>query len=555
VARLALVPLLAALAVCCHREAAPASRAADESPVAAPATLIAEGTLRDPDAFWARLRKGVGGATSRTAETAAGAILAWAGVDPALAPLLSGNAPFQIALGDAASGVAFAIAMKLSSLEAVRSALVEGDTARFRAEEVDGMIRLLPRQGAAPSLALAVSWSGYLIIASSASELSGLGAYAARTLPTRPPSASSFELRVDPAALERAGKKAPDFATAAIAAWARGLLPPEADARAFAACFEPGIQEAAGMATGLEEARVDVDADDARLIAVATLVPRPGDSAARRLVNAMRPADPAPLLDAPHEAIATIFWSDTPEARAERARTLGGCLGGVLSPVLGGHRGSRLADLAASWGRGCGDWETASFVGRPSVAGLVVRAPVADEIAMSSSLRGLADLASQPSFADAIQRLLPLRAGGVESIQVPRVGHASVMMFASRPPTSRGTAGPSSSIAMLAPPGLAWAVDAKEVDIGLGQSPTDLLALTRSAAPLRMTAAIERAVRDLGEEVSFAAVVLPPGCCSAVGPAAAPLTIAWGRHEGNGRANLSLGDDLLGRIIAQTTGP
>jgi hypothetical protein len=108
---------------------------------------------------------------------------------------------------------------------------------------------------------------------------------------------------------------------------------------------------------------------------------------------------------------------------------------------------------------------------------------------------------------------------------------------------------------MLAPPGLAWAVDAKEVDMGLGQSPTDLLALTRSAAPLRTIAAIEHAVRDLGAEVSFAAVVVPPGCCSTAGPTAAPLTVAWGRHEGNGRANLSLGDELLARIIARTTGP
>jgi cholesterol oxidase len=555
VSPLALLPLLAALAVSCRKDAPPGPHAASESPVAAPATLIAEGTLRDPDAFWGRLRQGGGAATTRAAETAAGAILAWASVDPALAPLLSGKVPFYVALGDSPDGIAFAIAMKLSNLEAVRGALVEGDTARFRAREIEGMIRLLPSQGEAPGLALAVSWSGYLVIASSASELAGLGAYAARTLPTRPLPSSSFELRVQPAALERVAKKAPEFATAAIAGWARGALPPQADAGAFAVCFAPGMRDAAGMASDLAEIRVDADAADSRLDAVATLVPKPGDSAARQRLRAMHPADAAPLLDAPREAIAALFWSDAAEVRAEGTGSLGSCLGRVLAPLLGAGGGPKLGELAASWARGRGDWETASFVVRPSVAGLVVRAPVADGPAVSASLRGLADLVSRPSFADAIRRLLPLRAEGVQAIEVPRVGKGSLAMFPPRPPSSREGADLSDASAELAPPGLAWAVDTKEVDVGLGQSPRDLLALTRSAAPLRMTASIERAVRELGANVTFAAVVVPPGCCSASGPAAAPLTLAWGSHDGNGRVNLSLGDELLARIVAQVSEP
>jgi hypothetical protein len=559
VGRLALFPptatLIAALAVSCHKGAPPAPHAASESPVTAPATLIAEGALRDPDAFWGRLRKGGGATTARMPETAAGAILSWAGVDPALAPRVSGKLPVHFALGDASGGIAFAIAMKLSDLEAVRAALVEGETARYRGEEIDGMIRLVPRQDAPPTLALAISWSGYLIIASSAADLAGLGAYAARTLPTKALPASSFELRVDPAALDRAGKKAPDFATAAITAWARGVLPPDVDAGAVAACFAPGIRDTAAMAGYLAEARVDADAGDAQLDVVATVVPKAGDNAARRWVKAMRLADPVSLLDAPREAVATLFWADTAEVRTDGASTLGPCLGRALAPILGPHGGPRLADVATSWARGRGDWETASFVVRPSVAGLVVRAPVADGSAVWTAVRGMADLASQPGLADSVRRLLPLRAGGVESIDVARVGKASVVMFPSQLPSSRGTADPSSTIPELAPPGLAWAVNATEVDIGVGQSPRELLAFSRPASPLRSIASIERAVRALGVEVTFAAVVVPPGCCSAWGPGAAPLTVGWGRQDGNGRATLTIGDGLLARIVAQATGP
>jgi hypothetical protein len=555
VPRIALLPLLAALAISCRRDAAPAPHAVSEAPVAAPATLVAEGTLRDPDAFWGRLRQGGGAATMRMPETAAGAVFAWAGIDPALAPLISGKLPFHVAIGDGAGGIAFAIAMKLSNLETVRSALVEGDTARYRGEEIDGMIHLLPRDDATPSLALAVSWSGYLVIASSASELAGLGAYAARTLPAKPLPASSFQLRMEPAALERAGEKAPDFAAGAIAAWARGVLPPEVDAAAVAACFAPGIRDAAAMASDLREARVDADVDDASFDAVVTLEPKPGDNGARRHLNAMRPADPSPLLDAPREAIAALFWSDTADLRADGASTLGPCLGRALAPILGSHGGPKMANLLAAWARGRGDWETAAFIDRPSVAGLVVRAPVADGAAASASLRGAADLVSQPSFADSIRRLLPLRAGGVEPIDVPRVGKGSVVMFPTHPPPSRGTADPPAASPDLAPPGLAWAVDAKEVDIGLGQAPSELLALTRPAASLRTAASIERAVRALGPDVTFAAIVVPPGCCTSAAAAAAPLTLGWGRHDGQGAATLTIGDALLARILAQVTGP
>jgi hypothetical protein len=185
----------------------------------------------------------------------------------------------------------------------------------------------------------------------------------------------------------------------------------------------------------------------------------------------------------------------------------------------------------------------------------VLRAPVADGTAADGSVRGFADLTSQPSFADALERLLPLRAGGTEVADVPRVGKASVVMFPSHPPPSHGPDDPSADSVQLAPPGLAWAVDGKEIDVGVGQSPKDLLALSRPSEALRTREPIARALRGLGPEASFAAVFAPPGCCKASGTSSAPLTVLWGRKGADGRASASVGDELLGQIIAQFMAP
>src|ERR1700733_9303739 len=90
-----------------------------EAPVAAPDSLFADATLRDPDAFWARVRSGGGGALMSLPDTAAGVVFAKAHLDPRLAHLVMGGLPFHVALGEGGGGgLAFAIAMKVRDLHA-----------------------------------------------------------------------------------------------------------------------------------------------------------------------------------------------------------------------------------------------------------------------------------------------------------------------------------------------------------------------------------------------------------------------------------------------------
>jgi hypothetical protein len=178
-------------------------------------------------------------------------------------------------------------------------------------------------------------------------------------------------------------------------------VPPEVDANAVTACFAPGIRDALGAAGDLAEARVDANADDGRLDVEMALVPKPGKGPAHARVAA------------------------------------------ALTPILGAGGGAKLTNAMTAWSRGRGDWEAVSFVSRSPTAGFVARAPVKDAAAMTSSLKGFAELAAQPSLSDAVRRLLPLRAGqaapaaGVQSVDVPGVGKASVLLFPARPPTQR----------------------------------------------------------------------------------------------------------------------
>jgi hypothetical protein len=552
--------LFAAFAISCkHEVPAPVVHPATEPPVPAPANLIAEGTLRDPDAFWKRLRDGAGPELARMPDSAAGSILGWAGADPSLGAVVAGDLPFHLALGDAPDGTAFAVAMKIRDLGGVRASLVEGETARYRAEDVGGMIHLVPREGAPPGVALAVSWSGYLVLASSAADLGTLGAYATRTLPTKAPPMSSFELRMAPQALDRVGQKAPDFAakaTAILAAAARSLLPPEVDATVLAACFTPRLHDAAAAMGDLAEAVVDADAaGDGTVRAAATLTPKPGANAARARLEGIHPGDTAPLLDAPRDAMAAFFWSDAAQERVDDATSLGECVARALASILGNQGTPILARALVAWARGRGDWLTASVVAKPSLAGLVVRTPISDRDSVSASLRGFVELASRPAVSDAMRRLLPLRAGAVESIQVPRVGNASVLMFPARPVVGRTTTEPPPEGPGLAPPGVAWAVDAREVDIGLGQTPANLLALARPTATWGENAVFGGAIRAFGADASFALVFAPPGCCTTDRAASAPAIVGWGRHGENGWANLIVGDELLGEILAHAGAP
>ena len=64
-----------------------------------------------------------------------------------------------------------------------------------------------------------------------------------------------------------------------------------------------------------------------------------------------------------------------------------------------------------------------------------------------------------------------------------------------------------------------------------------------------------RAVGALAADASFAAVIVPPGCCAQPTPVSAPLTLGWGKRGGDGRMTLVIGERLFGELVARVTAP
>ena len=572
--RVSLLALLAPVALCARValvgtlvascKPGGARRAADvASPVAAPESLFGEGTLRDPDAFWARLRGGAGGALMSMPDTAAGVVIQRARLDPRLAHLVAGGLPFHVALGEAeGGGLAFAVAMKLRDLNAARAALVAWDAGlppgATSGDEVKGLTPIGARGDQGASLPAALSSSGYLVVASSATDLTTLGPYAARTVPTKPLSSpsSSLELRAAPGALAQAGVKATNlgaWATSLVVSAGHRLLPSAFDTSAFAACINPTLRAEAAMIADLADARIDIDTGDGELHAVATLTPKPGDSTARARLVAMHPADAAPLLDAPGDATYAWFVSDTPAQRDEDARAIAPCVARALVGTLGEGGSRAIGEILSSFAKGRGDWDTLAFVSTASAEGLVLRAPIADADAASRSMGSLVDLVRQPPASEAVQEVFGVQAAVVEHPDVPSVGSATVVSFA-RPSASGATSRSKGDKRPTAPAGspplgLGWVADSKEIDLGAGLSPRELLTSARQTRKLGDDLATAQAVRALGADASFAVVLKPFGCCTNGGATATPLTFGWGRRGDAGWSRLEIGDDLLLRIV------
>jgi hypothetical protein len=524
--------------------------AAAESLPPPPSSLLLEGTFRDADALWTQLRSDAGGHLLMMPPTAAGLVLDRARIDPRVANLVARGLPFHVAVGEGdGGGFAFAIAMPVRDLRAAEGALGKWGARDAGTGPGPGGLELLhPLLGLnAPEVALALFPSGYLVLASSGADLAALGPYAATTLPTKPPPRSALELRVAPGALAQAGVKATNlgaWATSNLLGLLKRIAPPAFDANVFAACVNPLLVSQAAMIADLESAKLELDTGSGEIHAVATLTPKPGDNAARRRLLAMHPADAAPLLDAPGAATYAVFFSDAAAQRIDDVTAIAPCLEHALSAPLGEAGAATLDGVLAAWAKGRGDWDTIAEVG----GGFAFRAPVADADSASRALHDLTDLVGHPPISDVVQQTFGLLPGTVQQADVPPFGAVTTLAFDRQP--MHAAKGKGDHAAPPRPPlGLAWAVGAGEIDLGVGESPKDVLATTRAAPKLGADVATAQAVQALAKDATFAAVLKPFDCCKTGGPASTPLTFGWGRHGDAGWSRVEMGYGLLLTLV------
>ncbi len=427
--------------------------AAPLAAVPAPPGLLAEVVLATPDATWKSVQGTIGGLLALTAPTFAGMLGATAGA-PGLSGPVEAGAPAYVVVGDGASGLHWAVALRANEAAALSWAGADAGTFVRSATDEEQMKIFEPVRP--DGCAVGVAPGNFLVVASSRADLVALGPYAFRTLPTRPlpkdPARIAFThdgvaklvalgasewsttksdlLAKDEEQRQAHGGRAPDHGdpkalVAAVDRWIGGWLDAGRDARSGELVLE--ALEGSERALGLE------------LLLTANGPTGPAAS----LVNAMHPGEVRALEAAPGGAfVALEVRSDTAE-RAQTADDLGAGSEAVLR-LGAAERKDLTADLAA-WAGARGDELVLGFDLTPSRA-FFLRTTVPDEARATKAFDGLVHRADTGSLRDLVRGALDIATLQTAPVTAPGVGSGTLVTVTRRAPKPAGDAGAAGSM-------------------------------------------------------------------------------------------------------------
>ncbi|MDB4996613.1 MAG: hypothetical protein JWM74_4045 [Myxococcaceae bacterium] len=511
---------------------------AAEPPVPMPEGLVAEATLLDPNPFWGKLQKGVGGALGILPMTLGGLVCAFAGIDPSLGPEIDGTAPAYgvVAEGGGPGEASWAVAVKLVEPHKAKILLVESENARYQAKTERGMT-VLTSKGLPLHAALALGNGGWLIVARNPDDLLRLGPYVHRTLPTRPRAKSSLLIESPRAALTgplktslshvwtdfRADKEKDD---AKLREAHGGRAPDFGDPKAILDIVDGRVQDYLAIIGDLESAKIAVDAGEDDLRAMVTMTPAAGGGRATQMVKSMRPGDAAPLLDVAGDASIALFTRDDAEERKSTAKRVEDAIGQTLGERLPEVDRKKLHGVLDGWSTARGDWLTAAYVGgKPR--GLLAGTPTAEGAGdtASRSLREGVELLQRPAFKGPLEAFLHVKEITLGTTDVPTLGKAQLATFVRAPEKSDKSGTPPSKI------GGAWLVkDGRLTMVVSEEAPAFLGATAAQTRKLGDDPRLATAVHALGNDVTFAFVSRPVALGITTSGSPAPVLIATGRQ-------------------------
>jgi hypothetical protein len=568
---------LAIGAAACHGERAPSSLDASapgglEGALQAPAGLLLDAVFHDPDAAWARIRRGAGGAFALFPTTLGELACAALGVDASLGALVDGHAAAYAAVvrrpsgearprADAPAGeIGWAVALRLTDDGVRRIAGMSLSGAGFT-ERVEGGIRVLTRPGRPSPAAIGIA-QRWLVIARDERDLLDSGPYVFRTLPMEAALASSASfvaivshralvgpvsaylssrweagrawlLEQGAAERDRHGGRRPDFGdpeaiVSTLEAASRRRLASLADAREVRVEGEAGADDlTVDVHAVMGDASASVMGDASASVMGDASASVMGDASASTPLG-----DASPLRNVPSDAPLALLVRDGPEERAMASHDATVAFAQALGSRLGDGDVQAIGAALGDWARGRGDWMS---IGVAPEGGLWVRAPAVREEEASRGVREVLELSRVPALraplADWFRRL-PVVFG-------PKAAAASMATTA----TFAATGDPAGR----SPLGVAWEAFAGEVTIGVGARPLDRLAdVTSPRARWGDDARMARVLAGLGALTTFAVVAQPLRFDSAArSTASAPLALAWGRQGPDPCARIDIADELL----------
>jgi predicted transcriptional regulator len=552
-------------------------------PVPPPDGLLAEVSVRGPDAAWGRVQRGVGGAVALLPATVGDLACAYAGLEAALAQFVDGKGTSYVVLGDggyeqgdSAAGVPAAhwvSALPITDLARASALLLDGeDAARgaavhapYTVHDVAGMKVLSAHEvPLAVTVALAVGARSWLVLASSEADLARLGPYAIRTMPTKAGPAGSAAIVADVPQSALAGP----FARWLRTRWAEGRAwldakdqeqraqhdgraPDFGDPQPLVRALDDAVERRVALLAQAQSARVTVDTGEDDVHAEVTIEPG-SDTASRSEVASMAPGDARPLASAPGDAILAMMVRDDPKERDAEAAALQMTIDRVLADRLHEDDSRAVHAAIADWMHARGDWWTAAVAWGASDAsrGLWLTTPAASAGASSSAIHELVELSQRRVLRDLLASSFHLLPAAVTRVDAPPLRNVSLATF----PERRAGSIPASSAGL----GVAWGVLQDRVPgellLAAGPAARELLS-TQAAGPGRLgdDPRSARAFAALGDRVTFALYAQPLRLDAARGgPSAtgsAPVVVAWGRDGSEVWARVEVADALLQALV------
>ncbi|MEA2751705.1 MAG: hypothetical protein QOI41_5848 [Myxococcales bacterium] len=544
---------------------------AAEAPLPAPAGLLADVYVPTPNASWAKLQRGIGGAVGILPASAGGIICTAAGLDPFIASEIDGTAPiYGVVAGDPMSP-SYVIAMKLLDLRKARVVLVDGETARYSTREAGAMTELLPKgQSERPPVAIGLSPNGYILVARRSEDLGTLAPYVTRTLPKRPlPVEGAVVFDVPRAALASAMKPKLDEGWASAKSFLLGedermrrnhggRAPDFGDPKAIVSAVDAWVTRRIGVVGDLEKMRIAVEVIEDGLSIVSTMTPAAGGGEATKWTDGMKLGDLAPIGVLPATSAAALLMRDGEEDRAEQGRAFEQAVTSALGPRLAEADAKKLHVVVDDVTKARGE-VLAGAVAWDDPQGLGLRAPVRDPDAATRAVRGGVDLLKIAPFKE----LLHVRDVTMSSEELAGVGKMSLATVAREQPKRPGAPGDRDAGAPKAPGparnggfGVAWSIDGGVLSLATGESPVPTLRAT--AHPDRKLSdepAIARSFTALGNQASAVLIVQPLRFdATRANLPAAPLLFALGRKDKDATLRIDIANGLLRELARRQMG-
>ena len=382
--RLLCFPALVALlgtATCngCSKKGPDLSAAVVEAPVAAPASLLAEGSIENPDAFWGKLQKGMGGLAGLMPSSTGGLLSALTSIDSAIAPVIDGASPAYAASVGTPSASRWAFAVRLTDLPHARQALFDGPAAKYTATDDGDFVLLAPKVPPATPAAysFAIAKTGYLVVAKTKENVEEIGPYLVRTMPTHARATSDATIDVPHAALagpihdELAQKwksqKDELSASAADEADAHGREADLADPAGVLAATDQAMQKRLAALADVASIHVTFNASADLVDAEAIVTPGDGNGPAAQWLATTNQGDLAPLLDAP-QGYGSVLWRTSDADRASLPGDGQQLLEQVFSSRLDASQKAAARQALTDWAAGVGDHTVVSASSAPVFA-------------------------------------------------------------------------------------------------------------------------------------------------------------------------------------------